>query len=75
MRSRLFYLLSKYGIQPNSNLGQNFLIVKDIVKREVERADIKKNEDVLEIGPGFGILTDELSRRAKKVYATLNLFS
>ncbi len=69
MRSRLFYLLSKYGIQPNSNLGQNFLIVKDIVKREVERADIKKNEDVLEIGPGFGILTDELSRRAKKVYA------
>ncbi|WP_461866966.1 16S rRNA (adenine(1518)-N(6)/adenine(1519)-N(6))-dimethyltransferase RsmA [Thermococcus sp.] len=69
MRSHLFYLLSKYNLRPDSNLGQNFLIVEDIVKREVERADIKKNEDVLEIGPGLGILTNELSKKAKRVYA------
>lgn len=69
MKSNIFYLLSKYGIRPDSNLGQNFLIVDDVVRREVERAGIKENETVLEIGPGLGVLTDELSRVAKRVYA------
>ena len=72
MKSNLFYLLSKYGIRPDSNMGQNFLIVEDVVKREVERAGIKESETVLEIGPGLGVLTDELSRVAKKVYAVEN---
>lgn len=66
---KIFELLSKYGIRPSSSLGQNFLIVGDVVKREVERAEISKDESVLEIGPGLGVLTDELARRAKKVYA------
>ncbi|AIF69122.1 16S rRNA methyltransferase [Palaeococcus pacificus DY20341] len=69
LNPRVFELLSKYGIRPNTDLGQNFLIVEDIIKREVERAEIKENETVLEIGPGLGVLTDELSRVAKKVYA------
>ncbi len=69
LKSRLFYLLSKYNLRINSDLGQNFLIVDDIIKREVERAEIKVNETVLEIGPGLGFLTDELSKYAKKVYA------
>ncbi|ALM74416.1 16S rRNA (adenine(1518)-N(6)/adenine(1519)-N(6))-dimethyltransferase RsmA [Thermococcus barophilus] len=69
LKSRLFYLLSKYNLRINSDLGQNFLIVDDIIKREVERAEIKANETVLEIGPGLGFLTDELSKYAKKVYA------
>ncbi|ADT83368.1 16S rRNA (adenine(1518)-N(6)/adenine(1519)-N(6))-dimethyltransferase RsmA [Thermococcus barophilus] len=69
LKSRLFSLLSKYNLRINSDLGQNFLIVDDIIKREVERAEIKANETVLEIGPGLGFLTDELSKYAKKVYA------
>ncbi|MCD6558590.1 MAG: 16S ribosomal RNA methyltransferase A [Palaeococcus sp.] len=69
LNSKIFELLSKYGIRPNSSLGQNFLIIRDVVKREVERAEIRRNESVLEIGPGLGILTDELSKVAKKVYA------
>ncbi len=69
LKNKLFSLFSKYGIKPNSNLGQNFLIVDDVIQREVERADIKENEVVLEIGPGLGFLTDELSKKAKRVYA------
>ncbi|NJE25203.1 16S ribosomal RNA methyltransferase A [Thermococcus sp. MV5] len=68
LSSRIFSLISKYNLRPNPDLGQNFLIVEDVIKREVERAELAKNETVLEIGPGLGVLTDELSKKAKKVY-------
>jgi len=50
-------------------LGQNFLIDRNIAEKEIKSADIKKNDIVLEIGPGKGILTEILSKRAKKVIA------
>jgi 16S rRNA (adenine1518-N6/adenine1519-N6)-dimethyltransferase len=49
--------------------GQNFLIDKNIAKRELEYAEIKKNDVVLEIGPGNGILTKLLAEKAKQVIA------
>ncbi len=49
------------------NLGQHFLIDKNIALREVEYADIGRNDTVLEIGPGKGILTKILAEKAKKV--------
>jgi 16S rRNA (adenine1518-N6/adenine1519-N6)-dimethyltransferase len=52
-----------------SKLGQNFLIDKNIAKFEVESANISKKDTVLEIGPGKGILTDLLVKKAKKVIA------
>jgi len=52
-----------------SKLGQNFLINKKIAEREVNYANIKENDIVLEIGPGRGILTNILSKKAKKVIA------
>ncbi|HII67320.1 MAG TPA: 16S rRNA methyltransferase, partial [Thermococcaceae archaeon] len=57
MYSKVFSLISKYNLKPNSDLGQNFLIVGDVIKREVERAEIKNSETILEIGPGLGVLT------------------
>ena len=69
LNSHIFSLISKYNLRPNSDLGQNFLIVGDVIKREVERAEIKDSETILEIGPGLGVLTDELAKRAGKVYA------
>lgn len=47
-------------------LGQNFLMNRDIAAREAEHA---YGKTVLEIGPGRGILTEELCARAKKVIA------
>jgi 16S rRNA (adenine1518-N6/adenine1519-N6)-dimethyltransferase len=49
--------------------GQNFLVNIDVAKREVEYAGINKNDIVLEIGPGKGIITKLLSDKAKKVIA------
>jgi len=50
-------------------LGQNFLIDNKVAEREVNYADISKDDIVLEIGPGKGILTKLLSSQAKKVIA------
>jgi 16S rRNA (adenine1518-N6/adenine1519-N6)-dimethyltransferase len=50
--------------QPNKKLGQNFLINKRVAIAEAEHA---YGKSVLEIGPGYGILTEELAKRAKMV--------
>jgi len=49
--------------------GQNFLIDKNIAEREVVHANITKKDNVLEIGPGTGILTKLLAAKANKVIA------
>ncbi|NJE03152.1 16S rRNA (adenine(1518)-N(6)/adenine(1519)-N(6))-dimethyltransferase RsmA [Thermococcus sp. MV11] len=69
MRERLFSLISKYNLRANRDLGQNFLVVPDITERNVERAGLNERDVVLEVGPGLGVLTDALARRAGKVYA------
>lgn len=51
------------------NLGQNFLVDKNIAELEVKQANIKSNDVILEIGPGLGILTKLLAEKAKKVIA------
>jgi 16S rRNA (adenine1518-N6/adenine1519-N6)-dimethyltransferase len=53
----------------NKKIGQNFLIDKKIALREVDYADITNDDVVLEIGPGKGILTNIIAKRAKKVIA------
>ncbi|WP_048057920.1 16S rRNA (adenine(1518)-N(6)/adenine(1519)-N(6))-dimethyltransferase RsmA [Methanothermococcus okinawensis] len=55
-------------MKQNKKLGQCFLKDKNIVKKAVNAADINKNDIVLEIGLGKGILTKELAKNAKKVY-------
>ncbi len=50
-------------------LGQNFLINHHVAKREVAYAKITKDDVVLEVGPGKGILTTKLAEKAKKVIA------
>ena len=61
------YLLKQYGIRPSKAKGQNFLINQNIIKKTIEAADLKQNDYILEIGPGFGILTEELVKQSKKV--------
>ncbi|MEK7172062.1 MAG: 16S rRNA (adenine(1518)-N(6)/adenine(1519)-N(6))-dimethyltransferase RsmA [Patescibacteria group bacterium] len=54
---------------PKKSLGQNFLTNPHIVEKIIETASLMGGETVVEIGPGFGILTEELLKRAKKVIA------
>jgi len=62
-------ILLKYKIHPNKLMGQNFLIDENILNKIIESTDIKKDDTILEIGPGLGILTIELAKRAKQIIA------
>lgn len=62
-------ILSMYGASPNTDLGQHFLVEKKYLEQIIEAADLSGKELVLEIGPGMGVLTRELSKRAREVVA------
>lgn len=67
--STLQFLCQKYQFKPAKRMGQNFLIDKNILAKIVKAAELSKKDIVLEIGPGFGVLTGELAQRTKKVIA------
>jgi 16S rRNA (adenine1518-N6/adenine1519-N6)-dimethyltransferase len=56
-------------IKPRKSLGQNFLKDKSIIKKIIESADLKADDFVIEVGPGEGILTEELAKKAGKILA------
>ena len=62
-------LLRKYGIKPNKQLGQNFLIDKEVLIKITEAAEIRGSDNIIEIGPGLGQLTNVLAQKAKSVTA------
>ena len=62
-------LLKAHNLKPNKLLGQNFLIDKSAIRKIVAAANLKPKDTVLEIGPGLGVLTFELAKKAKKVIA------
>ena len=51
------------------NYGQNFLIDSHVIDKIIEAAEIDKETDVLEIGPGIGTLTQYLAEAARSVVA------
>lgn len=62
-------ILDSYNFKFSKSLGQNFLIDGNIINKIVDAADIDESSGVIEIGPGFGTLTQCLCKRAKKVVA------
>ena len=61
--------LEKHGFRFQRTLGQNFLLDDARVARIVALAGVGEADDVLEIGPGAGVLTRALARRARRVVA------
>ena len=56
-------------IKAKKSLGQNFLIDKNIIKSIVNVGDVKKNNVILEVGPGTGNLTEYiLKKNPKKIF-------
>jgi len=56
-------------MRAKKSLGQHFLTSRAAVRDIVRAADVSKNDTILEIGPGKGILTEALCASAKKVIA------
>lgn len=62
-------IINKHNFHFSKRLGQNFLIDHNILDKIVEGANIKREDGVLEIGPGIGTMTQVLSKKADKVLA------
>lgn len=62
-------LLSRHGFSFSKALGQNFLTAEWVPERIAEESGINENDCVLEVGPGVGCLTQQLSFCAGKVIA------
>ena len=60
-------VLNRHGFTFSKALGQNFLINPSVCPRMAENCGIDENTGVIEIGAGIGVLTKELSAKAKKV--------
>lgn len=58
-------ITEKFGFGFSKGLGQNFLLDKNVLQDIVDAAE--PEEGVLEIGPGFGVLTKELAKASEKV--------
>lgn len=57
----------KFGFSFSKGFGQNFLTDKNILEKIVQTSGVDKDYGVIEIGPGFGVLTKFLLEKAKKV--------
>jgi 16S rRNA (adenine1518-N6/adenine1519-N6)-dimethyltransferase len=60
--------MARFGVRPNRELGQNFLVddnILDVIGRSAELTD---DDVVLEIGGGLGVLSEYLAQRVRRVH-------
>jgi len=69
MLTKIIDLCRRYGIHLNPRLSQHFLHASHIIDLEISYAQINERDVVLDIGAGFGFLTEKLAQKAKRVYA------
>lgn len=62
-------VISHYSIKPRKSLGQSFLIERSIIENIAATANITKEDVVVEIGSGIGVLTEKLAENAAKLIA------
>lgn len=62
-------VLGRHGVRAATGLGQRFLVDRGALQAIVDAADLSPSDDVLEVGPGPGVLTRALAERARSVTA------
>ncbi len=62
-------LLNAWNLHPKKSLGQNFLVDTSMADAIVQKARIRAEDRVLEIGSGLGAITVPAARNAQKLYA------
>ncbi len=62
-------LLKKHRTGPEKYLGQHFILSKKALAQMIAAAEIKKNDTIIEVGPGLGTLTQELAKTGAKIIA------
>jgi 16S rRNA (adenine1518-N6/adenine1519-N6)-dimethyltransferase len=62
-------VLRRHGVRAATSLGQRFLVDRGVLRAIVDAAELSSDDDVLEVGPGPGVLTGQLAERARSVTA------
>ena len=60
-------IMETYDLNFKKSLGQNFLTDINVLHKIVDAAEITLEDDVIEVGPGIGALTEQLAKRAHQV--------
>ena len=60
-------LLHRSGLRARKNLGQHFLIDEEILETILVTAELTGKDIIVEVGPGLGVLTEELCRLTGRV--------
>ncbi|MFL5896534.1 MAG: 16S rRNA (adenine(1518)-N(6)/adenine(1519)-N(6))-dimethyltransferase RsmA [Thermoleophilaceae bacterium] len=60
--------LREFGVRPNRELGQNFLIDDNILRLIGEAAELEPDDVVLEVGGGLGVLSEFLAERVRALH-------
>lgn len=68
-KTQTLALVQQLGHTCNPQLGQNFLVDANIVRKSIQLANLQPGEHVVEIGPGLGTLTAALLQSGAHVYA------
>jgi 16S rRNA (adenine1518-N6/adenine1519-N6)-dimethyltransferase len=62
-------IIRQYAIKPRKRLGQSFLMEQNVIRKIAALANVTKNDVVVEIGAGIGVLTEDLAQNAAKLIA------
>lgn len=62
-------IINRYFVKAKKNLGQNFLVDQTAILGIIDAAEIAADDQVIEIGPGIGSLTEQLLLHGAKVFA------
>ncbi len=62
-------LCERYGLSPSKKYGQNYLVSDRPIRAMIEAGEVEKDDIIVEIGPGFGVLTLALAPLVKKIFA------
>jgi 16S rRNA (adenine1518-N6/adenine1519-N6)-dimethyltransferase len=61
--------LHRLGTRAKKGLGQHFLVDRGVLEKIISAAELEPSDTVIEVGPGLGVLTGELVKKAAKVIA------
>ena len=73
-KSDLKNIMEKHDLKPSKSLGQNFVVDPNTILKIIRAANIEKHQQILEIGPGLGSLTSQLSITSKVVAIELDRY-
>ncbi|MBL7661669.1 ribosomal RNA small subunit methyltransferase A [bacterium] len=76
-RQEVKALLARLGVKPSKGRGQNFLIEPEVVEDLLQFSQISADAELIEIGPGLGVLTEKLSKlvstRQRKILTAIEV--